>query len=194
MTTGAETQFWQKVLICEHALTARAAGKAHAQLYTVCRVCCWPWTRAQTGRGYGKTTYDFISGREHGSHRVAWRLAHGGQSFPTDSEICHTCDNPSCCNPAHLVAATHQANMSDAAEKGRKAKAAHGGARPRKLTAAQVEAIRGQAARGSSFRLIASEFAVSHVMVWLIVHRKAWDDATRTPSQLHHVLARHPRP
>jgi hypothetical protein len=72
------------------------------------------------------------------AHRVAYARAHG---VPVRSligtVIRHTCDNPPCINPAHLVAGTASDNMRDMVDRGRDA-----GRQRRKLQDWQVRSIR----------------------------------------------------
>lgn len=73
---------------------------------------CWPWKAGVDGHGYGV----FVGiGPRKLAHRVAFELTNGA----TDLLVLHKCDNPSCCNPAHLFAGSHQDNMDDMFAKGR---------------------------------------------------------------------------
>lgn len=73
---------------------------------------CWPWKYGSTGM-YGHFK---AGGRSVGSHRLAYFLHHG--NWPT-MLICHRCDNPPCCNPAHLFEGTSKDNSADCVAKGR---------------------------------------------------------------------------
>ncbi len=82
---------------------------------------CWPWQASVIARGYG--TFNF-NGRVTTAQRVAWELTYG--PIKEGMFICHHCDNPGCCNPAHLFEGTPSDNVQDAIAKGRIAQARHG--------------------------------------------------------------------
>lgn len=75
---------------------------------------CWIWTGSKL-RGYGLFS---LNGKTRQAHRISWMLANGREPLPK-MDICHTCDNPSCINPAHLWEGTRAQNIKDAWEKGR---------------------------------------------------------------------------
>jgi hypothetical protein len=77
---------------------------------------CWPWTGALNSKGYGCVG---IAGRRWLAHRIAYRLFNDEE--PGWLVIRHSCDNPKCCNPEHLVSGTHQDNSDDAISRGRSA-------------------------------------------------------------------------
>lgn len=68
--------------------------------------------------GYGRK---MIEGRVYMAHRVAWAEANGVDftTMTPDMIIRHTCDNPPCINPEHLVLGTHKDNAQDRVERGR---------------------------------------------------------------------------
>ncbi len=66
---------------------------------------CWPWTAYRTRKGYGS----FNMPPTQRAQQVAWQLTYG--PIPAGHSICHSCNNPPCCNPAHLYPATNQENM-----------------------------------------------------------------------------------
>jgi len=75
---------------------------------------CWIFQGARSTDGYGQVRHD---GRTERVHRLAWEAANG--PIPADMRVCHSCDVPACCNPAHLFLGTQQDNVTDMIEKGR---------------------------------------------------------------------------
>lgn len=74
---------------------------------------CWNWTGAKDPNGYGRI--QVMTNGKWGTqlaHRVASQLLKGAP--PKELGLCHSCDNPSCVNPAHLSPGTQLDNMSDA--------------------------------------------------------------------------------
>jgi len=87
-------------------------------------------------------------------------------------EVCHTCDNPICCNPAHLFLGDRFANMQDAGRKGRLSVP-----RPprHKLTVSQVEDVRRIVATGprGTAAALAAQYGVSQAHISQLVLGKA---------------------
>lgn len=71
------------------------------------------WRNSKTSRGYGSARFD---GAGMPSHRIAFMLTYG--YLPP--VVMHACDNPACCNPAHLRGGTQQDNIADMDRKGRR--------------------------------------------------------------------------
>jgi hypothetical protein len=137
---------------------------------------CWEW-KAHTQRRYGNHVMRFEKDQHYGrttlngkrclSHRAAFFYANGRHA---EGLVCHTCDNPPCCNPKHLVEGTHKDNAMDAARKGRSA------ILQAKLTPDQVREIRGMRGNGMSSRRVAAKFGVVHSTVLSIQNNTRWRD------------------
>ena len=74
---------------------------------------CWNWQGRIAGNGYG---YYWTNGKWVLAHRTALSLQ---GVVINNKEVRHTCDNPTCCNPNHLIPGTHWENMQDCIAKGR---------------------------------------------------------------------------
>jgi hypothetical protein len=136
---------------------------------------CWVW-QGRRWRDYGSWTFHVGEGKRRTvpAHRFAWELARG--VIPEGMYVCHKCDNPPCCNPAHLFLGTHDDNMRDKAEKGRvRGGDVRGERNPHsKLTADQVLEIRRRAAKRERQCNLAREFGITPQATWNIINRRVW--------------------
>jgi hypothetical protein len=134
---------------------------------------CWLWLASRNAAGYG--VFNLGTGKGNAlAHRLTYELTFG--PFDPGLHVCHRCDNPPCCNPAHLFLGTDRDNMRDAASKGRMViphpqGTAHTLA---KLDDEAVREIRRRVAEGETQRGVASRFGIPQVAVWRIVRRKSW--------------------
>lgn len=128
---------------------------------------CWEWQAHRDRKGYGK----FQMSNSRPAHRVAWELANG--AIQNDLFVCHRCDNPSCCNPAHLFLGTNDDNLKDAVRKGRTSRGVN---RPNsKLTPEIVIEARRRYQAGEFSNNLATEFGVDeHTMYSAIIGKKSW--------------------
>lgn len=132
---------------------------------------CWLWLAHRNPGGYGTIG----SGGKHGTmllaHRVAYEEAVG--QIPPGLHVLHRCDNPPCCNPAHLWVGTDADNVADMQAKGRKRWKPSPGSKNglAKLTEQQVLEIR--AAPGPEVA-IAARYKIAKSNVSFIRLRKTW--------------------
>ena len=80
-----------------------------------CDSDCWVWKMYIRPSGYGGLSF---KGKPHESHRVAYSLSNKDEDI-AGKTIRHTCDNPACCNPKHLLSGTTMENVVDRVSRGR---------------------------------------------------------------------------
>jgi hypothetical protein len=181
------------------ALNRQQLDQFHSKILKGAADECWPWLGHKDKKGYGRWMYTVSLNKRVSirPHRMALFLASGTQ--PVGLLACHRCDNPPCCNPAHLFFGTSQDNMTDAANKGRMASGdknimrrhpelshfngkknpqwivrgrRHGRA---KLEAGDVIAIRASfTGKHGDLTRLGKQYGVSHRNILDIIKRKTW--------------------
>ena len=125
-------------------------------------------TKGRNEAGYARVK---INGTVYLHHRVVYSEHYG---IPLDAMrglvVMHTCDNPACVNPKHLVLGTHAENVADRVAKGR---TRQGESHPvAKLTEADVRAIRAAARDGN--KELAVRYGVNEQCISKIRNFKSW--------------------
>lgn len=75
---------------------------------------CWIWLGASDADGYGIMRLNGVSAL---AHRASYMAFNG--EIPPMKCVMHTCDNPQCINPKHLIIGTRRDNALDMANKNR---------------------------------------------------------------------------
>lgn len=133
---------------------------------------CWPWIGGRNKHGYGVV---YASNRNEGdscttAHRVAYLLAKG--VFDSNLMVLHSCDNPPCCNPAHLRVGTAKDNAQDAILRNRRPTTIKFAPRVRKLSDQDVEEICRLSIKGRSARELAEAYGVARSTISDILNGK----------------------
>lgn len=124
---------------------------------------CWNWTAGKDSSGYG-------------SFRVGCKVVRASRfayflHFGIEPEVVrHTCDNPACCSPAHLIAGSHRDNVSDRVSRGRSANGSSNGRST--LTEFEVDLIRKDTTSTNQF--LAKALAVDAKTIYDIRAGKTW--------------------
>lgn len=134
--------------------------------------CCWVWRGSLHYKGYGQ----FRDGHMVKAHVFSYELHYG--TIPADGNhygrkfVLHHCDNPSCVRPSHLFLGTHQDNMDDMMQKGRR-----GTPSSAKLTRSKVRSIREMYDSGKYSQIeLGKLFGVDRNTIGSIVRMKTWKE------------------
>ncbi len=122
-------------------------------------------------QGYGKTSRD--GNTNVLKHRAVYCDAHGLPLSAIDGLVIrHTCDNPRCINPLHLVKGTHQDNVRDRVQRNRSARGERqGNCSVPDSVVAELRSL--YVPRSSEFgaRALATKFGLSYETVASILFR-----------------------
>lgn len=133
---------------------------------------CWEWTGVRNHRGYGKIHF----GRQNTyAHRASY-VVHKGR-IPDGLCVLHSCDNPPCVNPNHLIAGTQLENIRDCIIKKRKNPPRGESHAHRKVTEEIVKQMRSRYQPHDPVNgacALAREFGLSNSATNQIVNRVTW--------------------
>lgn len=138
---------------------------------------CWEWQGKISKDGYG-SFQETVSGKktEIRAHRRSYEIFKG--EIPEGMLVCHTCDNPACCNPEHLWLGTPKDNTQDCIKKGRRPLERTRAIAAGKITEEQVREIRKLYKNGSSQKELQEKFKLSQSQVSGIVTYRFWRHVT----------------
>ena len=160
-----EQRFWEKVDIQED------------------NDACWEWTAVRKKKEYGEFYSKVRNGKHTRAHQISWMLYNEQEDIPDGMLVCHTCDNPSCCNPYHLFLGTIIDNNRDRDKKGRwnsrflygREHHQHGeNHHSNKLSEDNVVEIRKLIDNGYSQRKLGKMLNVSHSSIGEIARGESW--------------------
>ena len=128
---------------------------------------CWEWTASRDRDGYGRFWMARVYCR---AHRVANAIVNGD----VEALVIHSCDNPPCCNPAHLSGGTQKLNLDQMTARGRRIATpqlgeSHG---RHKLSVGAVRGIKDSV--GLTPLDLARKYGISRSQVYAIRSGRSW--------------------
>lgn len=131
---------------------------------------CLEWTAGRDWDGYGIVSID---GTSYRAHRVAYEIA-TGEKIPPGVMVRHSCDNPPCIEPSHLLLGSGLDNVRDREERGRGDDRNGERCPTAKLTWDKVRQIRALLADGRTHQSIADEYGVGRECITCIARGVTW--------------------
>lgn len=129
---------------------------------------CLVWKGQCDKDGYGKLWY---KGSQKRLHRIVYGLCK--KWLTSNILLRHSCDNPPCCNPDHLLEGSHQDNKNDSVERKRHSIGEMQGTSV--LTESEVLEIRRKYIPWLySLPMLAEEYNVTFSTIYAIIIRKLW--------------------
>ncbi len=107
-------------------------------------------------------------------HRYYYELHKG--KIPEGFIVRHTCDNPRCINPEHLILGTHQDNVADRVARHRSATGIKNGRA--KLTEEEVKLIFLDTTHSKA--ALAAQYNVDRKVIYLIKNKLMWKELIET--------------
>ena len=129
---------------------------------------CWLWT-GTTACGYGQCNRN---NKNVKAHRYSY-IIHKGE-IPEGHGVRHTCDEPLCVNPDHLLTGTQQDNMNDKKERGRQNPPSGERNSLSKLNNDDVIEIRILRGFGFTYDELGKMYNVSISSIFNIINNKTW--------------------
>lgn len=137
---------------------------------------CWIWNKAVCRQGYAFMNYQLPSKKWkkiNAFHRYVYK-AFNGPILKSTPVIRHTCNNPSCINPAHLIQGTIQDNVHDAiADKSHVSSRTKNNSSRLRFNVNQRDDIRSRILAGESLYSIAKFYNVDLTTIWGYKNRMA---------------------
>lgn len=137
---------------------------------------CWDWLAPVNNGGYGYF-WDKSSKSVVLAHRRAWERVNG--AIPHGASILHSCDNPACCNPAHLRCGDAKANAQDVKDRNRDGRwyesKNSGRSHPlAKLSQSDIGGILTMRVNGATYASIGERYGISFQQAQKICTGKSW--------------------
>lgn len=138
---------------------------------------CWEWTGALLGRGRRYGVFEIkVDGLWRSTRAHRWGYEQFVGPIQPGLEVCHSCDNPPCNNPAHWFLGTTADNTADKVAKGRQSRGVTHGMS--KLTEDAVREIRRDFVRISyhctNAANLAERYDVDRTSILNIIKGKTW--------------------